>query len=81
VPPLERTTADRLDSLDPVSRLEMHQSVSQAQESFGVTEFPLFRQVLARQIKHGGDCAEIVIFLDVELHAYFVQELILQRGS
>ena len=59
----------------------MHQSVSQAQESFSVTEFPFFPQVLAHQIKHGGDCAEVVIFLDVELRAYFVHEDILQRGS
>jgi hypothetical protein len=73
--------ADRLDFLDPVFPLEMHQRVSQTQETFSVAELPFFPQVLADQIEHGGEGAEIVVFLDMELQAYFVHEDILQRRS
>ena len=60
-------TAGRLDFLDPVSSLQMHQPVSQSQESFSIAGFPLFPQVLANQIEHGGEGAEEVVLLDVEL--------------
>jgi hypothetical protein len=61
-----------LDLLDPISLLEVHQPVSQAQEPLCIAVVPLFPQVLANQIKHGGEGAEVVVLLDMELEARFV---------
>ena len=41
------------------------------QESFTVAKAPFSPQVLTNQIEHGGEGAEEVVFLDLELQAFF----------
>jgi len=55
------------DFLDPVAGLEVHQAVSLTQESFCVSGVTFLPQVLADQIQHRGEGAEVVVFLDMEL--------------
>jgi hypothetical protein len=60
------------DFLDPVSLLEVHQPVSLAKESFCVAMVPFPSQVLADEIEHGGEGAEVVVCLDMELQACLI---------
>jgi len=56
---------------DTVGVLQVYQVVSQTLENFCVSILPILLQVLADQIDHGGEGAEIVVFLNVELYARF----------
>ena len=56
-----------LDFLDPVSTLEVHQPVSLPQESLCGAGVSFLPQILADEIEHGGEGAEVVVFLDMKL--------------
>ena len=57
----------RLDFLHPVSLLKVHQPISQTTKRLRVATLPFPSQVLADQVEHGGESAEVVVFLDMEL--------------
>jgi hypothetical protein len=63
----------RLDFLYPVSLLKLHQAISLTIQHLRIVTVPFSSQILANQIEHGGEGAEEVVLLDVELKAYFVQ--------
>lgn len=52
---------------DPVGALQVHQVVAQTQERFCVAGVTFLPQVLADQVEYGGEGAEEVVFLDMEL--------------
>jgi len=53
----------RLDPLDPVSVMKVHQLISQTTKRLCIVTVPFFSQILADQIEHGGEGAETVVFL------------------
>jgi hypothetical protein len=60
------------DFLDPVGALQVDQIVAEARQGFRVAKVPaageiLPDEILPDEIKHGGEGAEQVIFLDVKL--------------
>lgn len=57
----------RLDFLDPIFLLKVHQPISQTTKRLGVALLPFIPQVLANQIEHGGEGAEAVVLLNMEL--------------
>jgi hypothetical protein len=52
--------------LDPVAALEVNEVIPQTNKCIGVARVPVLPQVLSDQVKHRGEGAEIVVFLDVE---------------
>jgi hypothetical protein len=56
---------------DPVGALQVYQVIPQTLENFCVSILPILLQVLANQVDHGCECAEVVVFLDMELYARF----------
>jgi len=55
-----------------VAALKIHQIVAETAKYLRVALVPFPPQVLANQIEYGGDSAEIVVFLNMELQAFFV---------
>src|SRR5216683_4300196 len=71
----------RLDFLDPVSLLKVHQPISQTTKRLCIATVPFFSQILADQIEHGGEGTEVVVFLNMELQACFVHARSMARAS
>ena len=65
--PLASNLSLRPDSLDPVSLLKVHQPISQTTKCLCIATMPFFSQILADQIKHGGESTEVVVFFNMEL--------------
>ena len=61
--------------------LEVYQVIPQTLENFCVSILPILLQVLADQIDHGGEGAEVVVFLDMELYARFGHTLKYDSGQ
>jgi hypothetical protein len=62
-----------------ITVLQVRQVVPQAPKRLGAAAVPLLPQVLANQIQHGGEGAEIVVCLDMELEAGFFQPAVCRR--
>jgi hypothetical protein len=60
------------DLFDPVGALQVHQIVAQSAKCVCVATVTFLLQVLADQIEHGGEGAEVVLLFDMELQACFV---------
>ncbi len=57
----------RLDSLDPVSLLKVHQLISHTTQHLRIATVPFSLQILAYQIEHCGEGAEALVLLNMEL--------------
>jgi len=50
-----------------VGALEVHQFIAQTRQGFRMALVPAAGEVLPQEIKHGGEGAEVVVLLDMEL--------------
>jgi len=56
----------RLEFLDPVSLLKIHEPIPQTTKRLRIATKPFLSQVLTDQIQHGGEGTEVVVCLDME---------------
>jgi hypothetical protein len=64
-----------------VAVLQIQQVIAQTAKLLRIAVVPLLPQVLADQIKHGGEGAEVVVILDMELDACFVHSRSMAQAS